>query len=223
MRAGGLARWVTSLYGFFNHVYQRQYQMAWRAADTAKMAMAGDIKGAAEESWKLAGLTVAYVILPALIEEAVSPLTNEEHESLGTWAFKTVANGSASSVPVVRDIVHSMIGGHDASIGLFDTAIKDVLALPKDMQQTWEKGWKPKTGGQTIQAAAELAGVLTGFPMQAGKTAKFYYNYTHGREHPHDLIQQPEIVSRFTGDRIDKRRSMWGGLRYGTAETRRQR
>lgn len=216
-RRQGLSRWVTSLYGFFNHIYQRQYELAYRSAAATKNLMAGDIQAAKADIPALARMSIAYVILPALIEELVSPSTHgkdsDKEHWLGMKGTKAITHGLSSSVPVARDMVHGLMSGHEPSLGLFSTAMNDAFNLPRDIMKGKE-AFQERHAGAVMEHSAQMAGLLTGFPVQAGKMAKFYYNWTHHREHPMGVIQSPISDER--------RRSVFGGFRYGTAEITRR-
>src|SRR5215475_521449 len=210
MRRGGLSQWFTSLYGFFSHIFQRQYELAWRSADAAKKAYAGDLKEAAKDVPRISMLLFSYVLAPAIVEELVTPLTNQERESWGAWSAKVVGGGLASSVPVVRDVAHALLGGHDPSLGLMGTEIHNILQAPRDLNK--RDPLSHRNMGKLVEDTAALAGVVTGFPMQLGRSARFLINYNQDLEHPHGLVQTPWSH--------DRRRSLLGGLWHGTAEVK---
>jgi hypothetical protein len=205
MRQQGLSQWFTSLYGFFNHIFQRHYEMAWRLGEAKDKAMAGDIRGAMGDIPKLTSMFVAYVIAPAAVEQLVEhlgkePTKEEKKESWGEAVGKGIAGSMASSVPLVRDVAHALIGGHDPSLGLMATEIHSLLGPERDLAK--KDALNPKHYGQMIQDTVGLAGALTGFPLQVGRSAKFVTNYVQGRER--QAARSPE--------------AFLSGLWHGTAE-----
>src|SRR5581483_11814565 len=78
MRTGPLGSWFASLYGFFNHIMNRQYELAWKAGDTLDLVKKGEYKKAMAEVPGIAGMLFSYVIAPAIIEELVTPLASDK-------------------------------------------------------------------------------------------------------------------------------------------------
>jgi hypothetical protein len=206
MRGGAMSRWFTSLYGFFNHIFNRQYEMMWRANQVAGRVKAGEMNNLGKDLGRIAIMATSYLILPALVEELVTPLTNDEKESWGHKAATGLLRFGSASVPLVRDATHAILSDHDPEMGLMTQAAKQSTHLLKDVKSG--KIWEEKHFGDTLQHATELVGTFSGFPVQAGKTGKFLYNYMEGREKPKGFWQHP-----FTGE---KRRSFLGGVWHGT-------
>jgi hypothetical protein len=179
-----LAQWITSLYGFFSHVFNRQYELMWRASDALGMAKSGDLKGGLAQVPKLTAMFFSYVVFPALIEELVTPATNKEHESWGKWGAKMLLQGVSSSFPLVRDIVYAAVNGRDPSFGLISTAEKVGTDIFRDLDRGKEAFSKPHAG-KLIRDGVTALGALTGTataPM--GKAAEYAYDYAKGMEHP---------------------------------------
>jgi len=198
MQGGPGSSWFTSLYGFFSHILNRQYEMAWKAGETLGKVKAGDWKDAAKDVPGMASSLVAYVFWPALIEELVTPMTNDEKESWAKKVTKAVGFSLSSSWVGIRDVVHAMATGHDPSAGLVSTALKTVTDLQRDL--TKEKmSFTKQNAGHLIQHAATAAGAATGLVnAQEGKVARFGYGVATNQERP---------------------KGPWGwavGLRYGT-------
>ncbi len=201
VRSGPMGRMFTSLYGFFNHVLQRQFEMSWRAKEAFGKITEGEFKEAAKDVPRLGVMLFSYVVFPALIEEMVTPLTNDKRESWGKWGAMALIKGLSSSIPILRDITHSFLTGHDPSAGLFSTGYKAVSDLVKDLRR--EKPFSKQNAGNYLQHGAVAIGAATGWmAAQPGKTAKFIYNYATGQERPRGYGQ------------------WWHGIRYGTAKER---
>jgi hypothetical protein len=204
MRGGAMGMWMTSLYGFFSHILNRQYELMWRAGDAISAAKKGDLSEAKRHApFVMAGL-FSYVIFPAMIEEMVSPLTNEEKESWGKWGAKALVRGLSSSWVGVRDIVNAMMINRDPSAGLMSTSGKSVTDLVRDLSHGKE-AFNHEHAGNLIQHGATVIGAMTGLTnAQEGRTAKFIYNYATGQEHPRGIPQ------------------WWHGLRHGTLKEQRR-
>jgi hypothetical protein len=184
MRGGAVNQWFTSLFGFFSHIMNRQVELVWKASDTMGMLREGDIKGGSKEVVKtlLPGL-MAYILWPALVEELVTPLTNEDHESWGVWGAKALVKNVSASWIGVRDVTSAILTGHDPSSGLIGALFKAGTDVARDAISVATKG-KDKSD-KLIKHGAVMLGALTGLSnAQVGKTGEFIYNYMRGRERP---------------------------------------
>lgn len=201
MRGGPLAQWTTSLYGFFSHILNRQYELMWKASDTLGMAKEGNYADAAKEVPHLAWGLFSYVIFPALIEEMVTPISNDEHESWGKKSAKFLAKGLSSSWIGVRDVAQAILTSRDPASGLLGTTFKSVTDLTRDMSKT--APMSKQHAGSVIQHGVTAFGALTGLTNATeGRAAKFIYNYSTGQE-------KPKTMTHF-----------WNGLRHGTMKER---
>lgn len=189
--------WLTSVYNFFNHIMNRQAEMVWRAGDSFDLAKAGEWDKAKTAFQPVIGQLFSYVIAPAIVEELVSPLSNDEHESWGKKAAKGLAFTLGASWVGVRDLVNGILHGSDPSVGLASTAAKETYDFIRDAMK--DQPTSRDHMGRLLQDAAGFAGTFTGLvPQQIGKAARFMYDTNTGQEHP---------------------RGPWAwltGLRYGT-------
>lgn len=205
MRGGQMAQWVTSLYGFFSHMLNRQFEMMWQASDSFQGAKKGNYEEATKHLPSIAAGFFSYIIFPALIEEMVTPLSNDEHESWGKWAALTVAKGVSSSWPIIRDLADYGLsqGRREPSIGLFSSTAKSVGDVMHDLPKGREM-FNKAHAGTTIQHGLTAFGAVSGLTnAQEGRSARFIYNYATGQEHPKDAG------------------AWWRGLRSGTSKPRR--
>jgi len=132
------------------------------------LAKEGQHAEAMKQATKVAGRLFAYVAVPAMIEELVSPLTSDQHESWGAKAAKGLAFTLSSSWVGVRDIVSAILNGRDPSAGLLTTSYKSITDIVRDI-----KAPKPKPGN-IIKHGTTLAGMLTGMaPAQLGRSAEW--------------------------------------------------
>ena len=186
MRGGPLAQMATPFYTFFNEMFQRQYEMAWRAKDALGQFKEGEYKEGLKEVPNLAKGLWAYIIFPALIEQAVSPLvTGQESttEKVLTYGARTLA----SSLPVVRDMVEALLGGRDPTVGLYSTGIKMLADAVRDYSKG-EVSFNRAHAGKTIRHTVTAFGAASGLTnAQMGRTGEYVYNYATGQERPRDI------------------------------------
>jgi len=183
MRTGPMGSWLASVYGFFSHIVNRQFELMWRSGDAFGMVKEGDYKGAMAEVPKLTTMLFSYVILPALIEEMVTPLASDDKESWGKKAAKGLAYTLGASWIGVRDLASALLRGQDPAIGLFSTGAKTITDMGRDLSK--DRPLSKDHAGRVIQHGATLMGTLTGLTnAQMGKTARFGYDVSTGKERP---------------------------------------
>lgn len=199
MRGGALPQWFASVYGFFNHIMNRQYELLWKSGETLGLAKDGEYREAMSRAPELTSMLFAYVLAPALIEEMVTPLISDDKESWGKKAAKGLAFTLGASWVGVRDLASAMLNGRDPSIGLISTAGKTLTDFARDFGKKEPLG--KGHAGKVVRDGATLLGALTGtVPAQVGKTAQFGIGVAQGTERP---------------------KGPWGwltGLRFGTLD-----
>ena len=179
-------RAIMPFYNFFSNALQRNYELAWKA----KLAMQGrdlpEMVGFEKEKFEsgpqhiapLIGGLMVYGVIPSMIEQMVDPLPQEQGESkVKHWA-KVLTRAYPSMIPVVRDVVNALYGGHDPALGLYGTFARNV-----------EQGIDPKSytrdPGSAFHTANQIFGTLSGLTVEpAGKAGKFIINVLDGKEHP---------------------------------------
>jgi hypothetical protein len=182
---GGYSPWLASVYGFFNHIMNRQYEAAWQAGDALDMIKnkEGTYVDAMNEGQRFTGRLWAYVIAPAIIEELVSPLTNDEHESWGVKAAKGLTFTIGASWIGIRDLANAILNGRDPALGLATTAGKSITDVLRDVMK--DKPLSKEHAGKLVKDASVLLGTSTGLmPAQVGKTAEFGLNIATGHDRP---------------------------------------
>lgn len=201
MRTNAFGALYTSLYGFFSHMFQKQYEMAWKAKDAMGLAKQGEKLEAAKRIPELASLFLSYVILPAIIEELVTPYTNSEKDSWGKKLAKTLAFGVGSSMIGVRDFVHGFINVRDPSAGLVGTMFKTISDVGRDLGRGTQAFTDPARQAKLINHTMTMFGLLTGLTNASeGKMAEYAWRVNKGLEKP----KGPWEVST--------------GMRYGTTK-----
>lgn len=201
MRGGAAMQWLTSLYGFFNHILNRQVEMVWQAGEAIGAAKQGDFAAAAKQVPGLTAMLFSYVIFPALVEEAVTGLPNEKHEGWLELAAKSLTYTASSSWIGIRDLVSGILAGRDPSAGLLSTLLKSGSDVYRDLSKNHPLSAQKL--GTVVKHGAVAIGSLTGMVnAQEGRTGKFIYDYAAGNTHPRTLPQ------------------WYRGLRYGTTKAR---
>jgi hypothetical protein len=184
MRSNALGATFSSLYGFFSHMLNKQFELSWKAADSFEGLKAGDLGVAKQHAPALLMGLVSYVIFPALVEEMVTPYTNSDRDSWGMKAVKVLGKGMASSFIGVRDFVDGFINTREGGAGLIPTAFKSIYDIGRDISKG-KKVINKEEAGRTIKHAFTAVGTLTGLTnAQEGRTGEFLYRYHQGLEHP---------------------------------------
>jgi len=183
MRMGGLGQWFSSVYGFFNHIMNRQYELLWKSGDALGLVKEGEYKEAMKKAPELTSMLFAYVLAPALIEEMVTPLVSSENESWGKKAAKGIAFTLGASWVGVRDIANGLLNFRDPSAGLLSTAMRTVTDPARDLMK--DAPFSKEHAGKLVKDGATLLGTLSGVvPGEAGKAAEFGYGVHVGTERP---------------------------------------
>jgi hypothetical protein len=193
LRTSSFWRVYTSLFNFFNHMQQKHYQLAWQAREAYKDVKEWrdgnkTFKDAMEFTPQLMWGTFSYVLWPALVEEMVTPMTDDDHESWGYKWGRTMAVGMSSSYVGVRDVVRALFTNrmNDPQAGLIGTYLKGYIDLGADVVKALERGdIDEEQAGEMIKHSVIAFGQLSGFATaQEGKWAEFWWRYMHGLEDP---------------------------------------
>jgi hypothetical protein len=203
MRGGALGQFFTGLYGFFNHMLQKQYEMAWRTKEAGKSFKKGEHAEALKQISKVALGLVSFVIVPAAVEEAITPYTNEEKDSWGTMAVKSIGRELSASWIGVRDLVQAAIGEHPSTPGLFSAVGKSLQDVYSDIMKADKWNKDKELASRVWRHSFAGIGMLTGIGYaQMGRTAQFIYRYNQGLEHPRNIMWDPKKRLPFQGDTL---------------------
>ncbi|MBZ5616243.1 MAG: hypothetical protein LAO23_19720 [Acidobacteriia bacterium] len=184
MRGGALGRTLTSLYGFFNQMLQRQYEIGWRAKEAMDAFERKDYEAGLEHIPKIALLVTSSVIAPAVVEEMVSGHFNEKKEGWIERAGKAVLGELSSSLPVIRDVVHALINRQDPSIGLINTPFIELKKLGVDISKG-ASAFNSQHAGDTVKHFTTVFGMLTGLAnAEMGRFLKFAIDTKTGHQRP---------------------------------------
>ena len=149
MRGGAFARTFMSLYGFFNQMLQRNYEVMWRTKYATENFKAGDYEKGLDNLKRAGVLFATATLWPALVEEMVTPYTSEEKDSWGKWTGKTLALGVSATVPFVREFVHGWINNFETGAGILDTGWKELASTFSDIHKG-AKMMDAEHGGKTV-------------------------------------------------------------------------
>lgn len=184
-RGGEAMKWVASLYGFFNHILNRQVDMVWKAGDALGKLKEGDRAGALKDVPMLTSKLFYYVIFPAVVEELVTPLSNDKHESWAKLVGKALLKQVSASWIGARDLVQALVSGQDPTSSLLNTDYKAITDVAKDIEKHGLFH-----GPKWFQHASTAVGTLWGIGgTQAGRWGQFAINYSQGKEHVRNLGQ----------------------------------
>lgn len=188
---------TTQFYGFFNEMFQKLYEMSWRAKD----AWGGDAAGvtnAAENSSRAANIFTR-MIIAGLVEEAVTG-SGDPREGWMSRAVKGTLHAFGSTLPIVRDIVQSIYSGHDPEGSLIAAGLKSFTDIGRDVtsQKAWTKPW----AAQFTKHMAFFGSEVTGLPVNhLVKAGQFLHGVTSGYEHPKNAGEIVRGLSRGTAQR----------------------
>jgi hypothetical protein len=180
MRTNPLGAMFSSLYGFFSHMQQKQYELAWKARDMIK---GNDKDVTYNPKLDLTKGLVSYIIIPAIVEELVTPYTNAEKDSWGVKAAKTLGLGISSSFIGIRDAVRAVVNQRDPQAGMTGASLKALTDLPRDLGS--KQPMSKERVANILRHTFTLTGVLTGLVnQQEGALAQYLLRYNQGVERP---------------------------------------
>jgi hypothetical protein len=103
-----------------------------------------------------------YVILPTLIEDAVEPICKADDDAL-VCTGKMVAQGFAAPIPIVRDVVHSILTGTPITGGIAYGLVHFGAKTVSEFDKAFIEGDQTRLG-DFIENLMGFAGGVTGFP-----------------------------------------------------------
>ena len=184
-RQGALASWMTSLYGFFSHILNRQWEMTWRAREAAKLVKAKDYNAARKEFQKVGVMFFSYVIAPAVVEEMVSGEGDPEEGWLHKGA-RVMGRGLASSWVGLRDIASALDYGKDPTLGIMGTGLHQLNNVYRDLRK--DEPFNEEHSGKLIQDGATVFGAMFGIAnAQEGKVGRYLHDVKVGNVEPEGL------------------------------------
>ncbi len=186
-RGSEFQKLFTMFYSFWNHFYNRQRDIARRAASILGSLREGKYEKAREDFSLVLARSWFYFVVPQLIHAALKPSyrNEEDEEHWAHWAAEELALGMFSGIPVARDIAGSVLGGRSyvatPAAQMVVTTLRSAKDLShlmhdEDVSDTWR------------QHALQTAGYVFGLPTgQAAQTGLYLWDVMQGEEDPQDL------------------------------------
>jgi len=172
----------TSMYNFFNDIFNRQLETVWRAGEALDLAKEGNHKSAMAMGATVATGVFAYAIWPMIVEEYVSPQQSSPDESWGKRAAKSILYTEGATMPFVREFTNALLQGKEPEVGLFSTEGKRLFDVWRDLDK--KQAFNTQYSEKIIRDASNFAGALTGVPDQIGKVGSAAYGVSQGIERP---------------------------------------
>ena len=182
-------------YGFFNEMYNKNYEMGWRAKEAWGSLWDGDLKAAGDHTMRAANI-LSRMVIAGLVEEYVSG-KGDPREGWMAKTLKGTLHAFGATLPAIRDIVQAIHTGRDPDGALFAAGFKSYTDLARDFENK-SAGSKPramKIGRDLAMATSTTLGIPLNHPVRAGE---FFYNYFHGQEHPKTAAQWVQGISHGT-------------------------
>jgi hypothetical protein len=113
MRGNEAYKLMTIAYGTFNHNYNRTRDAGRMFREATQDFKAGDSAEAFNKFSTASYRMLWYLVLTAMVEEAIQPIPHKEgeHEGFLKWATKGIFHQLAGQVPVIRDIARAVLYG----------------------------------------------------------------------------------------------------------------
>lgn len=181
-RDKGLVSIATMFYSFWNHMYNRQRDLAkgWGALATGQAPV--------RDFPRLLARSFFYFAVPQIAHALLKPSPKASDGSLEEFAKRTaeeIGLGFVSGVPIVRDIAAAVVNGRDYTISPLEQAGKSIATTIENGMKIIE-GEEPKKNA--LKTAGIAAGYLWGLPLgQPLATARFLWDVIDGDQEPEDL------------------------------------
>jgi hypothetical protein len=183
MRSNEFNKFITTLYGFHNGVYNQLRDIGHQFGQDKNVGKA------------TLGVILS-AVLPAVLGNLLTgrgPGTGkkEEGENPGWWAAKKSLIFAADTVPILRSIASSLEGGHDVQFSPIENVLqKGGKALMDATAEKQSKDWM----GIGLNAG-EFAGQVMGVPgsHQAVKTLRYVKGAYAGK------VQNPNVWNAVVG------------------------
>jgi hypothetical protein len=158
-RGNEAMKWFTTFYGYFNHNYNR-------LRDTGRFVKGMNPLSPADY-WQVVSRSMGYLVVPAIVHEALRAPPPKPDESYLWWVTKGVGSQIAGGFPFIRDGAHSLVQGKlpEASTPLSE--VFKGLARPFKDVHDYEVGREPH---DWLGNAVALPGWLTGHLPGATRT-----------------------------------------------------
>lgn len=174
--------WFTSVYNFFNDIFNRQMETLWRAGEIKGLVKSGQHDAAMKVAAGVAVGMFAYSIYPAIVESLVSPQPSDPKDSWGKRAAKSLIYTEGATLPVIREFTNAILDAKDPDVGLLSTEGKAMYEVARDWGK--KEPLSPLHAEKMIRDAGMFAGAFTGVPEQVSKEVSAGYGLAQGIEKP---------------------------------------
>jgi hypothetical protein len=178
---------LTMFYSFFNHMYNRERATVKMGVRGVRAARAGDSAGARRDFVAVAGRSLYYLAIPAMVEAMVSPGPNDANENWLEWGGKAILNQMAAGIPILRDLASSALNGYGYEVTPLQQPVEEVGETAQTIARATGLSDKP-VSSRWLQHAIDTAGYATGLPLgQAGTAAQYLWDIGDGQADPQSL------------------------------------
>jgi hypothetical protein len=192
-RDKGLMSLFTMFYSFWNHMYNRQRDMAKGYANLGESFSQGT--GTRDFS-KLLARSWFYFAIPQIIHAYLKPDPKDMEDTMEahlTHLAKEIGLGFVSGVPVLRDLASAAINGRDYAITPLEQAGKTLVKAAVDTSK-YVKG--DEVSQHAGKNAAQAAGYAVGLPTgQLSATGSFLWDVYNGDADPQGIKEWYQGVS----------------------------
>lgn len=193
-RSKGVASLATLFYSYWNHMYQRQRDLAKGYGNLPNSFREGT---GTKDFARLLARSWWYFVVPQLIHAIVKGDDSKDNDgSIGHYLghiAKEVAIGPFGGIPIVRDLVNAAVNGHDYAATPLEAAGK---ALVKSATDAYKFASGEEPSKHAVANAANVVGYTFGLPTgQASQTGKFLWDVYHGEADPQGIREWAEGIS----------------------------
>jgi hypothetical protein len=176
---GEFSRWFTTLYNFWNHQQNNQFQLAWDAAARFRGNPGGEPGANAASISRRLALIMGIIF----IEEMAGPAKDEHgHGLLTQLAFATTRFLGGGYIGL-REVTNGLAHGYEPSTGMIGTLFKGGTEVAKDLAKA--TGYKAGVAKDWIRNTMTAIGFATGVGgTQLGRTGQFGYDVARGADRP---------------------------------------
>ena len=188
-RDKGAMSLFTMFYSFWNHMYNRQRDLAKGYSNIGEAVKGGN--GTADVS-KLLARSFFYFVVPQIIHAALKPSQQDKHdENTGDLSShlkhlaEEVGLGFVSGVPGVRDLANSLVNGMDYTITPLEQAGKTIVSSTRD---TYHYLTGANTSKHAVKNVVNSVGYVAGLPTgQASSSVEFLADVYNGTQDPQNI------------------------------------
>lgn len=188
-RDNGVMSMATMFYSFWNHMYNRQRDLAKGYANLPESFRQGT---GTKDFAKLLARSWWYFVIPQLIHAALKPTPTSEQsdgeDDLGAMVAhmgKEVGLGFVSGVPVLRDLANAAVNGRDYTITPLEAAGKSIVKAAVDTTK-FVRG--EETSAHAGKNAAQAVGYAAGLPTgQLSASGTFLWDVYSGDADPQGI------------------------------------